>query len=97
MTRPEDGKRGGQHEPQAETSVGEKPRPADDKDRTMQEDHDGATGRQSYSDARGNQYSRDFQEDGSGDHPLKEASDDELDENGIPKIAETAPHQGSRK
>ncbi len=88
---------GSQHEPGKETSVDEKPRPGDDKDRTMQSDHDDAAGRQSYSDARGSQYSRDFQEDGSGEHPVKDAPEEAFDEDGIPKVAERKPHEGTRK
>ena len=58
---------------------------------TMQHDHDSAPGRQRYADARPGDYSRDFQEDDSGGHPVKPVSADKVDENGIPEIAATEP------
>lgn len=58
---------------------------------TMQDDHEGVTGRQRYADARPGDYGRDFQADESGSHPVKPASADAVDEDGIPNIAETEP------
>lgn len=58
---------------------------------TMQDDRGSEPGRQRYADARPGDYGRDFQVDGSGSHPVKPASEDAVDENGIPHIAETEP------
>lgn len=58
---------------------------------TMQHDHESAEGRQSYADARPGDYSRDFQEDSSGGHPVKPLDEDEVDEDGVPEIAAREP------
>lgn len=62
-----------------------------DRPETMQHDHPDAPGRQRYADSRPGDYARDFQADGSGEHPVKPASGDGVDEDGIPDIAETEP------
>ena len=55
---------------------------------TMQHDDDSAS-RHRYADARPQDYSPDFQDDGSGGHPVKPSDDDSVDEQGIPAVAET--------
>lgn len=64
---------------------------------TMQKDHDAAPGRQRYADSRPGDYARDFQADGSGSHPVKPLTDDAVDENGIPDIAETEPPERRKR
>jgi len=66
-----------------------------DKPETMQHDHDSAEGRQRYADARPGDYSRDFQEDSSGEHPVKPLDEDKVDEEGIPEIAAREPSERS--
>ena len=63
-----------------------------DRPETMQHDHEDAPGRQRYADARASDYDRDFQEDESGSHPVKESDEEALDEDGVPKIAARKPH-----
>ena len=59
-----------------------------DTPKTMQRDDDSAS-RRGYADARPGDYSPDFQEDGSGCHPIKPTDGDKAVEPGIPAAAET--------
>ena len=65
-----------------------------DTPRTMQHDHEDAPGRQRYADARPGDYSGDFQQDGSGAHPVKPLDEGATDDDGIPKVAAREPHEG---
>ena len=85
-----------QNDPDGVIAPDEKPRPDDDAPETMQHDHDSAVGRQRYGDARGGTYSRDFQADESGTHPVKETPEGATDERGIPDIAATEPPEGEK-
>ena len=64
-----------------------------DRPDTMQNDHEDAPGRQRYADARPGDYGRDFQTDESGSHPVKKPDEEAVDEDGIPDIAATEPHE----
>ncbi len=57
---------------------------------TRQQDDDSAI-RHRYADARASDYSHDFQDDGSGSHPVKPVDDDQKGSDGIPDIAQKQP------
>lgn len=82
--------------PNGTTAPEERPRPSADTAETMQHDHDSATGRQRYGDARPGAYGRDFEADGSASHPVKEASADATDGDGVPDIAATEPPESEK-
>ena len=80
-----------EHDPNAVPAHDEKPRPDEDAAETMQHDHDSATGRQRYGDARPGEYSHDFEADGSVTGRVEGEDGSDPHEGHIPDIAQTEP------